>query len=124
MAHCVTCKAPLVNTAGVGFQLTYVCADPNCPSDGRRRLKCPNPKCKGRLLDVSTLGPGHVLYQCHSCTFGFDNQGHLAPKCPLCHKKANVVQVPTGFLVTCPTRDKQPIRVEWQDIANQRERSS
>lgn len=97
---------------------SYVSPDTNDASSKRRKLNCPNPKCGNNPLVHEALGEGHNLYQCNLCAFGFDNLGQIAPKCPLCNQKAKVFQTVTGYLISCPTGDKQPIRVEWQGPTN------
>lgn len=118
MALCKICHESLADIGGGGLRLSYVCPSANCPSNGGRRLKCPNPKCKGRALTQESIAKGHLLFYCTSCTFGFDNLGQVAaPKCPICSRRANVFQTITGFLISCPSGDKQPITVEWQRAA-------
>lgn len=114
MSVCKNCHSQLVQVDSAMARVSYVCPDANCPSHGGRRLKCPNPKCKGRPLMQESLGKDHFIFKCASCPFGFDNLGILAPRCPICNKTAKVFETVRGFVISCPTGDKQPIRVEWQ----------
>jgi len=33
---------------------------------------------------------------------------------PICDRRAQVRRTSSGFLISCPTGDKQPIKVDWQ----------
>jgi len=104
MPLCSSCHAPMINVGGIGFPPHYVCNNTRCPSNKARRLKCPNPACKGQELDEAPIGIGHQMYTCSKCGFAFDNLGQVAPPvCKLCEQLGEVYEKQGGgFLIACP----------------------
>lgn len=103
MLHCRYCGEPLRNIGGMGFQPHYICNNPNCRSNKKRRLKCPNEECNSPLTE-RTIGLGHQMYICDGCGFGFDMLGQIAPlSCKKCQRNARVYpNSEGGFTCECP----------------------
>lgn len=101
---CGTCGEALVDLGGLGSSPVWTCANPDCPTNWQRHLRCPTKSCGGRELSETTVGLGHQVYRCASCGFGFDPLQLLTVyQCDKC-KAANmdIIEAHGSFAFKCP----------------------